>query len=135
MNVKILAISGFVLLALGYGIGRYVQPANIKEVEKEVVKTQHDVVTVVKEIKRPDGTIEKEIRTEDKTSKEKSKESVVEIKNNKPDWKVHALYGKNIDDMKDVYGIQVDRRIMANISVSVWGNTSKTIGIGIGYEF
>lgn len=138
-----IAIGILIAAGLGYAFGRYAQPARVeikREVEvkeKEVIK--HDTVTVEKEIKHPDGTIEKETRTEDKTveskkSDTKEKESKVVV-SEKPQWKAGALAGYDLNQLKPVYGGEVERRILGPIFVGVWANTQSTVGAKLSIEF
>ena len=134
MNLKnsILLVIGAVLL--GYGIGRFTTPEKIVTVEKEVVKESREKETTKKEIKKPDGTVVTVITEKDKTKTESKKESKTNI-TNRPDWKAGLMYGYSFDDNKPVYGLEIDRRIIGNISLGVWANTQKAAGLVLIYEF
>lgn len=73
MGNKIIAIivAVFVLFGLGYYLGRRLTPpkeiVKLQEVEKVVYKENKDVVTVIKEVTRPDGTKEKTTQIVDKS--------------------------------------------------------------------
>lgn len=140
--VKI-AIGVLVAAGLGYAFGRYAQPARVeikKEIEvREKEKTTHDTIVTEKEIHRPDGTIEKEKKTEDKTTnssstdtKEKTSKVVV---SEKPQWKAGVLAGYDLIGIKPVYGAQVEKRILGPISAGVWGTTQSTVGASLSLEF
>lgn len=137
-----IAIVGLLLLAVGYGTGRYLQPAKIQikkeEVIKEVEVIKKDIRIVEREITRPDGTKEKERITEDKsqesTKKEKDTKESTLIANKKPDWRVNGLAALN-NDRNVVYGLQVERRILGPISVGAFGLTDTTVGLSVGLEF
>lgn len=136
------AIVGLLLLVVGYGTGRYLQPAKIQikkeEVIKEVEVIKKDIRIVEREITRPDGTKEKERITEDKsqesTKKEKDTKESTLIANKKPDWRVNGLAALN-NDRNIVYGLQVERRILGPISVGAFGLTDTTVGLSVGIEF
>ena len=85
-NGLILAVIGLV----GYGIGRYAQPGKVevKETIKEVIKK--DVVTVVKEIVRPDGTKETETTTTDRSTETSDSSKNSKITAQRPAWKVNG---------------------------------------------
>ena len=119
------------LLVVVFFLGRYTAPEKVKEVE--VIKEKRDVVEVVREITRPDGTKEKETRREDRT--EKSKESLVEVENSKPQWDVDALYGIDSKSKDTIYGLSVQRRILGNIKVGGWATNQNQLGISVGFEF
>lgn len=137
-----IGLVGLLLLALGYGLGRYIQPAKIEtkieQVVKEVEVVKKDIVIKERIIKQKDGTEITERTTEDKSSattdkKSESSSSTV-VTNKKPDWRVNALGALNKD--RDItYGLQVERRILGNISAGVYGMTDTTIGLSIGMEF
>mgnify|MGYP001274413830 CR=1 FL=1 len=125
----ILAI-GLGLLALGYGVGRHTAPEKLVEVEKEVKRVEY--VDVVREVTRPDGTKEREVRREER--REQAKENTTIIENNIPQYELTAMYGKTSDG-SDVLGVMVERRMFANIKAGVWANTEKQLGIGVSYEW
>lgn len=112
-NVKLLGASALIFLLVGYGVGRYVQPA------KEVVKTevvQHEVtkkqiVTVVKEVTKPDGTKESTTTTTDNSIENKeSKASSLSSKPTEKQW----LFGVGANPLAyyQTYSIKVDRRVL-----------------------
>lgn len=137
-------LGAMLLLALGYGIGRHVQPARVeikREVQlKEVEVIKKDVVIVEKEIVRPDGTIEKE-RTEIDKSKYESEKNFSEkestlIVGSKPQWKVQASTNfKNNNVAGPLYGLGVERRIIGPIFVGGFVNADKQVGLSLSWEF
>jgi hypothetical protein len=131
MNKLKMALLAAGLLVVVFFLGRYTAPEKVKEVE--VIKEKRDVVEVVREITRPDGTKEKETRREDRT--EKSKESLVEVENSKPQWDVDALYGIDSKSKDTIYGLSVQRRILGNIKVGGWATNQNQLGISVGFEF
>lgn len=137
-----IGLIGLILLALGYGLGRYIQPAKIEtkieQVVKEVEVVKKDIVVKERIIKQKDGTEITERTTEDRstetTDKKSESSSSTVVTNKKPDWRVNALGALNKD--RDItYGLQVERRILGNISAGVYGMTDKTIGLSVGMEF
>lgn len=117
-NIKTIAIVAIVLFVSGYGAGRYFQPPRIEtkiEVqEKEVIKK--DVVTVIKEITKPDGTKELVTVITDKSTEKKDKqfESVVS-KPAEKQWL--ASVGVNPFAVTDTYSAKIDRRVLGPIFV------------------
>jgi len=137
-----IGLIGLILLALGYGLGRYIQPAKIEtkieQVVKEVEVVKKNIVVKERIIKQKDGTEITERTTEDRstetTDKKSESSSSTVVTNKKPDWRVNALGALNKD--RDItYGLQVERRILGNISAGVYGMTDKTIGLSVGMEF
>lgn len=132
-----------ILLVATYSGGRYLQPAKIetktKIVEKEVIVERKNVVTVIKEVKRPDGTVETETRTEDKSEttgkKDSDSSSSSVVTNNKPQWRAGALVGMDFRTNQTTYGALVERRILGPASLGVYGTTNQNVGLSLSLEF
>jgi hypothetical protein len=120
MNIRQSAITIILSLGVGYGVGRYILPAKIitetKEVIKEVEVTKKDVITTIKEDKRPDGSIHKETIITDRTTidKESKKEfqQLQLIINKKPQWKANLLGGYDFQERTPQYGLGIEKRYM-----------------------
>jgi hypothetical protein len=129
----------------------------IVEVVKEVTNqhTQTDKVTIKITRIKPDGTTEIEERVVDKsttdivineqsnttTENSGSSTTVTTVTKTQKDWHISLMGGynfnKNID--KDylvpgqfVYGLQVERRILLEGYLGVFGLTDKTVGVSLG---
>lgn len=142
MNNIFKLILGLVMVGcLGYGIGRYIQPAKVETKEVEVIKEviKKDIEIVVREVEHPDGTKERTTTTKDKsveTSKKDTKKEMIVTENNKSQWKAHALIGADIKDVSRLlYGAQIERRVLGNLSIGAWGLTNQTVGVSVGFEF
>lgn len=85
------------------------------------------VVTVVRQIKSPDGTIVTDVRqTEDR----QQRQTVAPPK--KPDWHISASYQPS---GIPVYGVQLERRILGDVYLGVSVNTEgRVMGI-VGFSF
>jgi hypothetical protein len=155
MNKYLIGAGVIVLcLGVGYGIGRYAQPAKVEtkieivtvEKEKIVEKIVYkDTVKMQKHtiiLEFPDGRKETNIyelyestvmidsqKTIDLEKKVKELESKI-ITNVKPQWQAYAIY-----EFPDVYGAQVNRRIIGPFFMGVQGNTDKKFGATLGMEF
>ena len=124
------------LIAIALGAGIYIgksQFSKTVEVEKEVTRT--DVVTVVREVVKPDGTKETTSTTTDHSISKRDSTSTTSLAPRQPDWHVSVSYSKTFSDPAPVYGLQVERRILGPFSLGVRADTEKTIGIVIGMEF
>lgn len=140
-----LAVVAVIGLA-GYAVGRYVQPARVEikkeEVVKEVEVVKKDVTVVEREIRRPDGTVEIDRRTEDRSTEtvdksKQTKESTI-VQNQKPQWKVSASATTAVGSLTSpslVYGATVERRIIGPFFAGVRADTSKQVGLSVGMEF
>lgn len=132
------------LLTAAYTAGRYTAPTKTVEkvvtVERLVEVEKRDVRTVVKEIKRPDGTFEKETRTVDLTvteqSKDKRQESEKIVEAIKPQWRVGG--GAGMADFRGtvVYAGQIERRVLGPVFAGVQAIPQlKYYGVSVSLEF
>lgn len=132
-QIKLIAV--VVLLAVGFGVGRYTVPEKSTEqtiVEKELKKEE---TVIVREETRPDGTKIKETTNTTKKETAKRTETIKIVESKKPDWKVAGLVGYNFNKVKPVYGAVVERRILGNIFVGAWGTTDQQAGLSVSLEF
>lgn len=132
---------------IGYGFGRYVQPAKIqiqeKTVEKEKIEVDHNTVTETHEEKKPDGTIVTDTTVKDldvdKTQITDTSTTKETITNSKPQWRVQGLIGLSPSTvLAPTYGLGIERRIVGPISAGAWGTTNpnnNTVGISLSVEF
>lgn len=135
IDLKSGVIGLILLLGVGYGIGRYAQPAEvrteIKEVEKEVVKTKTDVVTIIKEIKNKDGSVTTETVITDKTTidsqTDKTREQLTEIINVKPQYRIRAEAGFDLQKEEPQYAIGLEKRFMGPLSLGITGTVSNSM--------
>lgn len=135
MNWKNIAIYTIVVAVVSAAATRYYWPqiqTQIKIEEKEVIKK--DVRTIIRERTNPDGSTEKETEIIDK-SKEKITKEFQSITVKKKDWFVAGGATINIDDVKPVYNLQVNRRILGPFYLGASVNTRKDIGVQVGFEF
>lgn len=148
LNAKTLAISIVVLVGLGYGVGRYLQPAEvkteIKEVVKEVQVEKKDVVTIIKERKNTDGSVTTETVITDKTTiaseTEKSREEISEVINIKPQYRIRAETGYDFDTKNPQYTIGAEKRFWGPLSLGLSGTVDqsmefKAVNITASWEF
>lgn len=139
---------GLVLLLVGYGVGRYLQPAEvrteIKEVEKQVVKTKNNVITVVKETTNKDGTTTKETTITDKTetidTTKKSKEENTEIIALKPQYRIRGGAGYDFKDNSPQYVLGGEKRFWGPMSLGLDATVKsnmefKAVNVTASWEF
>ena len=125
-----------ILITVSFGCGYFAKPSKvvtkieekvvIKEVVKTVTEVKTNVVTVVKEVKAPDGTTTIETRTEDKTQTDNNTQTVADttkttIDNstvtNDKGLTVQALALGRITDFTSLeYGALIKKRIIGNVS-------------------
>lgn len=134
-SLKVYLIGGLVLLLVGYGVGRYLQPpeikTEIKEVEKQVVKTKNNVITVVKEVKNPDGTTTKETVVTDKTeivdATNKSKEEVSKVTALPAQYRIRGGVGYDLKDKSPQYNFGAEKRFWGPVSLGLGATVKSTM--------
>jgi hypothetical protein len=143
---------GAFLLVLGYGVGKFSNPAKVvtkteyKEIikEVEVKKEQKNIVVYTKKTIKKDGTIIEEKKEEDKstTYQDTKKESRKELASSNITIRdiglsVHAVALQNLEhsDREREYGVFVKKRVFGNISVGGLVTDKKTIGLSVGMDF
>lgn len=118
LSVKTIILSGVLLIAIGVAIGsKLFKPA--PQIETRTV-TKDKVVTVTKEVVRPDGTIE---RDQTRTEERKKDESVVVASPAKPDWMVTG--GLKLNEQHYMIGLQ--RRIIGDLYVGGQVDTQRNV--------
>ena len=124
--------------AVGILVGGYIiykfYPNVKKQIEiqeKEVVR--NDIRTIVKEVIRPDGSKETTTEIVDKTKK--IYDNKINYAESKLDWLISANIAKKNFKNSDIYGLQIQRRILGPIFIGLTGNTNKEYGISVGFEF
>ena len=115
-----------VIFVLGGVIGYKLAP--VPQSETRMV-TQDKVVTIIKEVTKPDGTTTREeTRTEDR----QADSSVTVATPSKNDWLVGVSYGPGV---VPVYGITVQRRVIGNVYVGASASTNGDITANVGVTF
>ena len=121
-KVKLKIIVSCLLIALGAGLMYQFGPRRVEVTEKTVTKDK--IVTVVKEIKRPDGTIERDERTERDTDVVADRPVIQP----KPDW----LVGVSANPFKQGhYQGELSRRVLGNAYVGVRADTHGNLLLGV----
>lgn len=154
-----------VLLAGGIIIGRYTLPERVitktetqvvtKEVTKtiEVDKTDYykNKVLIETTTTKPDGTVIKQRKfvdksvvlnddekntTDDKSSTTTTTTQTDTTYNTGYKGSVKIVYAKHLDNLsEDIYGVEVDKKLIGPLVISGLGLTDKTIGLGLGVNF
>lgn len=106
------------------------QATKIETVEKEVIK--NNVVTIVKEVVNKDGSKTIETIVTDKTQTNASK-TETKIIAKVPQYLVSANYTK-VNSI-DIYGLQVQKRVLPSVLAGLTINTSKQVGLVVSLEF
>lgn len=139
------------LVALSFAAGVYFGPKKVetKEVEKIVYRDRvveskkKDTVTRTKETQLPDGTKIKETIKDEKS--ESTKDSQSELRHDKflerktesrPDWRIGAVYKPTLPGIQgEVYGVTIERRVIAEIYLGVTAATDRTAGLVVSIGF
>lgn len=130
-----LIAGGVLVLAcfLSFQYGKSKAKTITKVEQVETVKTKIDTVTVVKEIKQPDGTIVKETTVTDKSVINSKSELKVEVAKNKNQISLGTTY--NFKDKTQVYDLIYERRMLGDVWLGVKGSTNGSVGVQVGIEF
>jgi hypothetical protein len=137
MTLKTQLLLAALLLALGFYVGTTYGPEQQKtEIqEREVIK--RDIVTVVREVKRPDGTVERSEVTTDKSKERKQVESTVLV-SVKPAVPLNRLgVTAHTDNFRqaDSYTLSYERRLAGPLWVGLNYNTKQVYGASLAWEF
>jgi hypothetical protein len=129
------SISAFIVaLGLGYYLGTsYGAKTEVETVEKETVK--RDIITVVKEVKRPDGTIEREETTHDRSKEKKRSETSVTVSAPPPANRVALTALTSNFREQEAYELRYERRLAGPLWVGISANTKNVYGVSVAYEF
>lgn len=127
VNVAIISI---LALLITHGAAYYYGYKKPPQVEiKQVETVKKDVVTIVKEIERPDGTKEKQTTIVDK-SKESTKTdtSIKKVE-------LQYLVGISYNISNNSYKIDASRRLFGPVFGTVEASTNGNLFVGVKYEF
>lgn len=143
-NKALIVIFAALLLLAAYAAGRYTAPTKIVEkvvtIEKVVEVENKNVRTIIKEVTRPDGTVEKETNITDLTITEKQQdkklESVKVVEALRPQWRVGAGAGLADFNGRVVYAGSLERRIIGPIFAGVQAVPQLNYyGVSVSLEF
>lgn len=127
VNVAIISI---LALLITHGAAYYYGYKKPPQVEiKQVETVKKDVVTIVKEIERPDGTKEKQTTIVDK-SKESTKTDTSTKK-----VELQYLVGISYNISNNSYKIDASRRLFGPVFGTVEASTNGNLFVGVKYEF
>jgi len=107
----------------------FLSPVKIKREIVEVEKIHENIVEVI--VERPDGT--KETRRTIDRRKDTTKKDTMEKTPSKNDWTVGL--GKSMNRTKEVYTLNVSRRVIWDLSVGGYGRTDGEFGVTISYSY
>lgn len=123
----------FVLCLVSASLASYATKKMYPDVKKEVVErvvSKDKIVTVTKEVVRPDGTRETDtIKTEDKLQVKDNSTLITEVRQS--DW--HISLGYTLK--QQVYQLGVERRILGPLFLGAYGRSDKSLGVSLSFEF
>lgn len=125
MQTKIIGVVIIFMLLCGtsFYFGRKsVKPQTIT---KETIKREVETQTVVEEIRLPSG----EVRIVTKVNTVEKVQTKIEP--SKKNWNLSI--GRTIKD--NVYQVHVQKNLIGDISIGLYGNTDKSFGLSVGYSF
>ena len=101
-------------------------PVRVQTVQNTVTKDK--VVTVVREVTKPDGTVTRDERTE----RDSAQTVVTPISQPRPNWLVGVSASPSIPNK---YGAFVGRRVLGNVFITVSATTHGDLLAGLLIEF
>lgn len=122
-NLKLICSTAIIVAILTFGLTRYFFP---KVEQKEVIKYQ--TRTKTRTVIQKDGTTI--IEKDEAANYSKLKETTV-----KPQWNVSASIMAPNFGADQIYGLQVQRRILGPFYVGINANTEQQFGLSLGMEF
>lgn len=134
MNYKLFAASLAAGIIAGYYLARALNPEAVTQTEDhETIK--HDVVTVIKEVTRPDGTKDSTTTIIDRSKEKKDIESSIIAAPAKAQNRasVSAL-SSNFREVES-YTFSYERRLAGPLWVGAQYNTNQNYGLSLGLEF
>ena len=99
---------------------------------KEVEVIKNHVVTVIKEVIRPDGSKEVDTIIKDDSVKKDTKTVTAPIK--APNWVISGGAGAGLN-LQPFYVLQVQKRLLGPVILGIQGATNGTVTILAGVEF
>ena len=128
-----LAIYTVVVAALGGWLTRTSMPI-VKTVvqEKEVLRT--DTRTIVRTVKRPDGTIERVRESTDRSTSVLTANSTVTVAK-QTQWLLSGGVSTPFSKLEAQYNGSVSKRVVGPIFAGLQGSTNGTIGLLLTMEF
>lgn len=127
LSIKTMFLAGVLCIGIGAVLGaKLTKPTSQVEI-RELLKDR--IVTVTREVSKPDGTrITETIKEELKKVEKSTAVSVVE----KQDWAVQALYGIAPEPY---YGVGIYRRVLGDLYVGGTLNTREEAAVSLLYTF
>lgn len=123
MELKYVGVACVISAAISAGlVYKYARISQIETVVKD------NVVTVVHEVVKPDGTIFKNSTTTDRSVK--TSDATIMMPAAKPNWFVQVDYNSKME-----YGILVSKQVFMDMYVGVQANQNGTLGAAIGITF
>ena len=137
MQAKYVAVLCLLSAVLAAGLTRQYASREViqtKIVDHIVVKDK--IVTVTKQITRPDGTSETDsTTTSDITKIDDRQTRILDTKaSSAPNWFISAGLATGVG-LQPVYSVQASRRLLGPMFVGVSAASDAKVGISIGFEF
>lgn len=128
-------VTAAIFLGLGYYLGHEFNPKTITKTE-QIETVKKDILTVVKEVTKKDGTKKTIITTTDHSTEVKDTESsiVAIIPKDKMNRISLLPQTQNFREI-DSYTLSYERRLAGPLWIGINYNTKQIYGIGLGLEF
>lgn len=129
-NLKI-GTAVVLLLILAFYAGRATAPGQKSAESQKVAK---NVTTIIREVKRADGSTETVTEIVDKTKESSSKQLTV-VAGQKQNLILSATASASADQTAPVYGLLVQKSILNKVIIGLGANTDKQAMLTVGWSF
>lgn len=134
MNYKYLLIAIIIALGLGYYLGMTLNPVTKTEIEeREVIK--NNVITVIKEVTRTDGTKESTTTIVDRSKETRESETSIVAKGAVASRRASLSAVSSGLSAIDSYTISYEQRLFGPFWLGANYNTKQVYGLSVGMEF
>ncbi|GEM_PF-5232440 len=134
MSYKALAISLFIALIVGFGIGYTFVPTKILTKTVVVENTVEHKNTTTTTTKKPDGTETTVVVDKGTVETDKSTSKLKETDRGNLNWMVSGFYTRNLDSQSEIL-ISINRRVFGEVYVGIIGSNKGFGGVGLSLRF
>lgn len=136
MNKYIIGVAVIAIVFIGgYQVGVSTK-SSVTTVQTEKEIKQNDVITVVKETKKLDGTVEITTTTTDKSKETLDKKVAIAVSTARTNlYHVTIASDHMIKGSAGLYSLTIERNIISNFSLGLRADTDKNVGVVLGINF
>ena len=122
-----------IVFAAGFLSAKRTVKPQIVTVEKQVVVQHDNIITHTVTVKAPNGQITTDTTTTDKSVTDTHTQETTKTADKQ--WLVAGFAGYDFKNKNEVYGGEVQKKLVGPVAIGAWAMTNGSIGISIGVEF